>query len=180
VQAAYGIATDRGFLAVLSEGHVDANGAYLKTGEFHATMYEPSGEKAWETTSPWMADHHGVHITHPVVTEDRLYFAPEIHDLATGEPLGQSYGPRRGCSTIVATKNALMFRILGDGNSPLGLWNKDTGSVSRFMSLRPSCWLNTLPAQGMLLIPEGGAGCSCGCWIDTSVGFLPRHNRSTP
>ena len=173
VQAAYGIATDHGYLAVLSEGTVNEAGAYQKTGMFRCTNYGEGGSEVWQTESPWGADHHGLHFTHPVVTEDRLYFAPHIHDIKTGRPLGKGYGPRRGCSTVVAVKNALMFRILGEGNSPLGLWNKDTGSVSRFMRLRPSCWLNTIPAQGMLLIPEGGAGCSCGGWMETSIGFKP-------
>ena len=181
VQAAYGIATDHGYLAVLSEGTVNKAGTYQKTGMFRCTNYGEGGKEIWQTDSPWGADHHGLHFTHPVVTEDRLYFAPHIHDIKTGKPLGTSYGPRRGCSTVVAVKNALMFRILGEGNSPLGLWNKDTGSVSRFMRLRPSCWLNTIPAQGMLLIPEGGAGCSCGGWMETSIGFKPIwRNRRLP
>ena len=176
VQAAYGIATSQGYLAVLSEGTVNTSGAYQKKGNFRCASYDQDGTQKWSTESPWGADHHGTHITHPVVTEDRLYFAPHIHDLKTGQPLGASYGPRRGCSTVVATKNALMFRILGEGNSPLGLWNKETGSVSRFMRIRPSCWLNTIPAQGMLLIPEGGAGCSCGGWMETSIGLRPRSS----
>ena len=25
----------------------------------------------------------------------------------------------------------------------------------------------------MLLIPEGGGGCSCGGWMETSLGFIP-------
>ena len=179
VQAAYGIATSHGYLAVLSEGTVNESGAYQKKGNFRCTSYGQDGAIQWSTESPWGSDHHGIHITHPVVTEDRLYFAPQIHDITTGKPLGKGYGPRRGCSTVVATKNSLMFRVLGEGNSPLGLWNKDTGSVSRFMRIRPSCWLNTIPAQGMLLIPEGGAGCSCGGWMETSIGLIPRVNSSS-
>ena len=31
-----------------------------------------------------------------------------------------------------------------------------------------------VPAGGMVLVPEGGAGCSCGNWIETSLGFVPR------
>lgn len=175
IQAAYGIATEHGYLAFLSEGTVNPEGVYEKKGMFRCTQYGADGAEKWNTESPWIADHHGNHFTHPVVTEDRLYLAPHIHDMETGKPTGMAYGPRRGCSTIIATKNALMFRILGEGNSPLGLWNKDTGSVSRFMRLRPSCWLNTIPTQGMLLIPEGGAGCSCGGWMETSIGFLPQR-----
>ncbi|MFP6857961.1 MAG: LamG-like jellyroll fold domain-containing protein [Roseibacillus sp.] len=176
VQSAYGIATDEGFVTVLSEGKVNDKGAYQKGGKFLCSKYDGSGRVVWESTSPWASDNHGLHISHPVVTEERLYLAPHIHDLKSGKSIGKTFGPRRGCSTIVATKTSLMFRILGEGNSPLGFWNQKTGSVSRFMRLRPSCWLNTLPAQGMLLVPEGGAGCSCGGWMETSVGFLPRAN----
>ena len=26
---------------------------------------------------------------------------------------------------------------------------------------------------GLLLSPEGGGGCSCGSWMETSIGFIP-------
>jgi hypothetical protein len=26
----------------------------------------------------------------------------------------------------------------------------------------------------MVLCPEGGGGCSCGNWMETSVGFMPK------
>ncbi|MFT4559734.1 MAG: hypothetical protein ACI92S_005127, partial [Planctomycetaceae bacterium] len=30
---------------------------------------------------------------------------------------------------------------------------------------------------GMLLAPEGGGGCSCGSWMETSIGFMPTARR---
>ena len=42
--------------------------------------------------------------------------------------------------------------------------------------LRPDCWLSTIPAAGMVLSPEGGGGCSCGGWSETSVGFMPKRS----
>jgi len=32
----------------------------------------------------------------------------------------------------------------------------------------------------MVLIPEGGAGCSCGNWLETSLGFAPKPNIKKP
>jgi hypothetical protein len=29
----------------------------------------------------------------------------------------------------------------------------------------------------MLLSPEGGGGCSCGGWLETSIGFMPAAHR---
>ena len=48
------------------------------------------------------------------------------------------------------------------------MWDLRTGAVSSWTKLRPSCWLS------MILAPEGGGGCSCGNWLETSVGFLPK------
>ena len=45
--------------------------------------------------------------------------------------------------------------------------------LSSWPRLRSSCWLSTIPAAGMLLSPEGGGGCSCGIWMETSIGFMP-------
>jgi hypothetical protein len=31
----------------------------------------------------------------------------------------------------------------------------------------------------MLLSPEGGGGCSCGTWLETSIGFMPLSQRAS-
>ncbi|MBT3289302.1 MAG: hypothetical protein HN380_18310, partial [Victivallales bacterium] len=38
---------------------------------------------------------------------------------------------------------------------------------------RPSCWINTLPAGGLVLIPEGSSGCTCGYSIQTTLALAP-------
>ena len=53
----------------------------------------------------------------------------------------------------------------------------DREAVTSWYNLRPSCWLSTVPANGMVLSPEGGGGCSCGNWLETSIGFAPRLSR---
>jgi len=102
--------------------------------------------------------------------DDRVYVEPTGVSLADGAVLDHSFGPRSGCTTVVGAKNNLFFRGI---NRCLTQWSLESRTASAWSRLRPSCWLNMLPAQGMMLLPEGGAGCSCGGWIETSIGLLP-------
>jgi hypothetical protein len=56
------------------------------------------------------------------------------------------------------------------------MWDIAAAKLSGWDNLRPSCWLSTVPAGGMVLSPEGGGGCSCGMWMEISCGFLPRKS----
>jgi len=38
---------------------------------------------------------------------------------------------------------------------------------------RPGCWINTIPAGGLVLIPESSSGCTCGFALQTSLAFVP-------
>ena len=80
-------------------------------------------------------------------------------------------GRRSGCHTYVGTKDALIYRGAG---RQIAMWGQETKKVTAWNRLRPSCWLSVVPAAGMLLVPEGGGGCSCGGWMETSLAFRPR------
>ena len=58
-------------------------------------------------------------------------------------------------------------------SSEFSLWDVNNNKVTRWYNLRPSCWLSTIAADGMLILPEGGGGCSCGNWLETSLAFSP-------
>ena len=76
--------------------------------------------------------------------------------------------PGGGCGTYAACESALFFRA-----SNVTIWDAESGTTTKWHRLRPDCWLSTIPAAGMLLCAEGGGGCSCGTWMETSVGFMP-------
>jgi hypothetical protein len=59
------------------------------------------------------------------------------------------------------------------------MWDVASEKVTGWYNLRPSCWLSTVPANGMVLSPEGGGGCSCGNWLETSIGFAPAPSSAT-
>ena len=143
--------------------------------KFHLYTFDAaSGEPGWTRSLAWADDHHSGHIQHPVVTGGTLYLAPHGVDLASGEVVTTKVGKREGCHTYVGAGGALLYRGVG---RKVSLWDRETETVTNWPRLRPSCWLSTIPASGMLLMPEAGGGCSCGGWMETSVGFKPKSLR---
>ncbi len=139
--------------------------------KFEVTAFGAAdGEQRWTQTFGWMENKgdHGKAISRPAIVGGRVYVRPKILDLASGE-MNKLEMPWGKCGTYAATTNAMVFRT-----TKITLWNTFSGSASSWERMRPGCWLSTIPASGMLLSPEGGGGCSCGSWMEMSVGFMPR------
>ncbi len=143
-------------------GVTSTGGKYQVNGRNATT-----GESLWTTPVTWQASHHGGHMSRPAIVGDKVYVRPTALDLYTGKQLPQRM-PRGGCGTYACSANALFFRA-----STVTVWDREAGQSTKWSRLRPDCWLSTIPAGGMLLSPEGGGGCSCGSWMETSIGFSP-------
>ena len=135
---------------------------------FHLTCFsDKGGEPLWRESAPWGRDNHGGHMSRPAIVAGNVYVRPFTFRLEDGKPQPQRM-PVGGCGTYACTDNALFFR-----QSTVTVWDRATAKTSTWPRLRPDCWLSTIPADGMLLSPEGGGGCSCGTWLETSLGFKP-------
>ena len=140
-------------------------------GNYHLYAFDAqSGIQQWHAEHKWPNDNHGGHMQHPVVLADRVFLEPCGYDLKTGQRVTSAMGRHEGCATYCGTKHALLYR----GQSRrTAMWDIGTGQVTSWYNLRPSCWLSTIAADGMILSPEGGGGCSCGNWLETSLAFAP-------
>ena len=127
-----------------------------------------SGESLWRRKFGWEVDHHGKHLSRPAVVGGRVYVRPLVFDLESGDELPLPFPAGHQCGTYTASRHALFLRA-----GELAVWDPSTGSASRWSRVRPDCWISTVPASGLLLSPEGGGGCSCGSWLEASMGFLP-------
>jgi len=117
----------------------------------------------------------------PVIIGDTLHTEPWAFDLHTGEgktrvhPVtGQTdqwqfARPGHHCGCPVASPNCLFFR-----SYCLGYYDLlgDYGTM-HFGAQRPGCWVNAIPAGGLLLVPEASAGCMCPFPNMCSVVFKP-------
>jgi outer membrane protein assembly factor BamB len=117
----------------------------------------------------------------PIVIGNTLHTEPWAFDLHTGEPRTRVHPvtgkterwqfARSGhhCGLPIASPNCLFFRSHNFGYYDL---LKDDGTM-HFGAHRPGCWINFIPAGGLLLMPEASAGCMCPFPVMCSVVFKP-------
>ncbi|MCH2374147.1 MAG: PQQ-binding-like beta-propeller repeat protein, partial [Planctomycetes bacterium] len=129
-----------------------------------------TGDLAWHNGFGWPEGKgdHGRAMSRPAIVGGRVFVRPQVLDLYTGKTLPLRM-PAGGCGTYAATANTFIYR----SEKKVSLWDSDSGEKTAWERLRPGCWLSTIPAAGMLLSPEAGGGCSCGSWMETSIGFTP-------
>lgn len=134
---------------------------------YHARVFDArDGAEAWQTSIPWPTDNHGGHLSRPAIVGDVLMVRPKSFNLHTGAPgKDLAWG---GCGSYVCSSEAIFYR---SGN--ITMFAPEQGTVSSWSRLRPDCWISTVPACGMVLSPEGGGGCWCSIWMETSAGFMP-------
>jgi outer membrane protein assembly factor BamB len=129
----------------------------------------------------WQANHgtdlatdgaHGEYNRHPTIIEETVYAWPYAYNLKTGERIeGWEFDRRgHGCGGVAASAQCLFWR----GGNP---WMYDLGTDGGPQRLtavtRPGCWINIIPAGGLVLIPESSSGCTCGFALQTSLAFAP-------
>ncbi len=156
------------FLASTDDAVIIASSA---AGKYHLYRFDArTGTSRWHAEHAWPSDNHSGHMQHPVVLGDRVYLEPRGYSLKSGQLVTSAMGRHEGCATYCGTKHALIYR----GQSRrVAMWDVTKERVTSWYNLRPSCWLSTIAGEGMVLSPEGGGGCSCGNWLETSLVFAP-------
>jgi len=133
-----------------------------------------SGDALWRqsmTTGRGINGDHGEQDQHPVVVGRTVYLEPYAWDLATGKPVDGWRLKREGhgCGQVSASASAFYFRA---GNPTT--CNLATGQKTKITTVsRPGCWINMIPAGGLLLIPEASSGCTCPYPVQSSMAFVP-------
>ena len=170
---------------VLILGGANANGHYWKqfvAGEFSrrrlVALSALHGYKLWAKDANYRH--------RPIVVGNQVIAEPWSFDLHTGEqktklhPLtgveqpwsimrtGHHCGMLTGCES-----GMLMFRSGATGFYDM---NSDEGT-RHFAGHRLGCWINAIPAGGLVMIPEASAGCVCLFSIASTIVMEPREAR---
>ncbi len=117
---------------------------------------------------------HGEQDLHPAIVAGTLYCEPHAYDLYTGQPADWKWPwmtkSRRGCGTISASNACLFFR-----DETMKQFDLKTNLAESITSdTRPGCWINLIPAGGLLLAPEASSGCTCNHAVQTSMALIPK------
>ncbi|MBN2271538.1 MAG: methyltransferase domain-containing protein, partial [Sedimentisphaerales bacterium] len=117
---------------------------------------------------------HGEYNRHPTIIDNTVYAWPYAYNLRTGERLAAWKMDRRGhgCGGVSASAQCLFWR---GGNPWMYDLGEDGGPALLTAVTRPGCWINIIPAGGLVLIPEASSGCTCGFSVQTSMAFIPEE-----
>ena len=117
----------------------------------------------------------------PIIVGDTFHAEPWAYDLRTGEQLTrinpvtgqrepwQFARPGHHCGCPAAAPNLMLFRSGTIAHYDLA---GDSGT-RHFGGQRPNCWINFVPANGLLMIPEGSSGCMCPFPTTCTLVFKP-------
>lgn len=116
---------------------------------------------------------HGEQWQHPVIIGDRIYSRPYDFNLHTGrQGTKKILRGGHGCGGWTGSAHYLY----GRGSNPrmYDLTLETTDGVPLTEVSRPGCWLNMIPAGGLVVIPESSSGCTCSYPLQTSLALIPR------
>ena len=108
-----------------------------------------------------------------------VYLQPGAWDLASGKRLDFALQRSYGCGILSGCTNMLVYRsaVVGylDLQSQLGTQN--------YGGIRPGCWINAVPAGGLVLMPDATDRCTCSYLNKASIAlgpFGPRPPEAAP
>ncbi|MHC4251070.1 MAG: outer membrane protein assembly factor BamB family protein, partial [Planctomycetota bacterium] len=123
----------------------------------------------------------------PLIIGDTLIAEPWAFDLKTGRPKmrkspltgeespWQFARPGHHCGAASACATTLFFRSYTYAFYDLV---RDFGT-QHFGSIRPGCWINMIPANGLVVVPESSSGCMCPFPNMCTVVFQPREESTS-
>jgi outer membrane protein assembly factor BamB len=162
----------------------NANGHYWKqflAGEFERrrliVLDAATGADLWSRNANYM--------NRPAIVGGQIFAEPWAFDLRTGEPrrrphplTGQESDwrfsrPGHHCGVVTATPQMMFFR-----SGFIGYYDLYEDSGTRhFAGQRLGCWVNAIPGNGLVMIPEASAGCVCQFSIASTVVLEPVPGR---
>jgi outer membrane protein assembly factor BamB len=165
-------------------GGANANGHYWEqflSGEFKrrrlVVLDAGTGAKVWAKDANYRH--------RPIVIDNEIVAEPWAYDLYSGDQKMRTHPitgeqspwmfarPGHHCGAISATSNMMFFR-----SKFTAFYNRDQDDgTEHFAGQRLGCWINTIPANGLVMIPEASAGCVCLFSIAATIVFEPRPER---
>lgn len=121
----------------------------------------------------------------PIIVEQRVIAEPWAYDLHTGQQQMRSHPitgesvpwdvmrPGHHCGALAGCPHMLTFRSYSTASYDL---DADVGT-QHFAGQRPGCWINAIPANGLVIAPDASAGCVCLFSIESTIVMEPRAPR---
>jgi outer membrane protein assembly factor BamB len=171
-----------------------SNGKLLAFGQFsnHDQKAFARGELRWRRITAINGENGKVvwskplnYRRRPLIVGEKIIIEPRACNLHTGEITTRShpitgenvpfefFRPGHSCGVISACPNMLFYRSWCAAFYDM---EADNG-LTLFGGIRPGCWMNLIPANGVLHFPEASSGCTCSYPLRGSVTLTRKTNR---
>jgi outer membrane protein assembly factor BamB len=126
-----------------------------------AAFRASTGKRLWDVEARYAS--------RPILNDSTIYAQPGAWDLITGRKMDFHFERSYGCGIVAGSKHLLAFRSATLGYRDL---LSDRGT-DNYGGIRPGCWINTIPASGLLLVPEASNRCVCSYLIKATIALQP-------
>ncbi|MBN1292643.1 MAG: PQQ-binding-like beta-propeller repeat protein [Candidatus Latescibacteria bacterium] len=125
------------------------------------------GSILWDTVTGVDASQQYPYSSRPIINGRTIYLEPGAWDILTGEKLDFEFKRTYACGIMASSKNTLLFR-----SGTLGYVDLTTNNgTENFGGFRPGCWINAIPAGGLVLVPDFTDRCNCSYLNKASVAL---------
>ena len=121
------------------------------------------GQRLWEVKAEYES--------RPLINGDVVYAQGGAWSLVSGEPVPFNFKRSYGCGILAASSKLLVFRSATLGYFDFG---RNDG-IDNYGGIRPGCWVNTLPAGGLVLLPDATSGCQCSYLNRAWIALVPQE-----
>jgi outer membrane protein assembly factor BamB len=171
-----------------------ADGVLLFFGHFsnHDTGFFKKGKLTWRRITAVDTETAEViwsrplnYLRRPLIVGDKVIIEPRACELRTGKLVTREHPitgedvtweflrPGHCCSVTSASASTLFYRSYW---AAIYDFANDKG-LSLFGAIRPGCWLNMIAANGLMLMPEASAGCTCSFPVRCSVALVNKPKK---
>lgn len=132
-----------------------------ESGGFLAGFRASDGKRLW--------DQKASYLTRPLINDRIVYAQGGAWDVLTGEDRPFAFKRSYGCGQLAGCTNLMVFR-----SATLGYYDlvRQKGTID-YGGIRPGCWINAIPAGGLVLVPDASSGCQCSYLNQAWIALQP-------
>ena len=105
----------------------------------------------------------------PIINGTAIYAEPGKWNLLTGQTLPFTFSRSHGCGIFAACERLLVYRSATLAYRDLA----GSGGTENYGGIRPGCWVNAIPAGGLVLMAEAASWCTCSYLNQAMIALEP-------
>jgi len=131
-------------------------------GDRMAGIRPSDGTRLWDVKADYES--------RPILNDQTIYAQPRAWDLLSGKQLPFTFTRSYGCGIPVGSTRMLVFRSATLGYVDL---TGGAGSTENYGGIRPGCWVNAIPAGGLVLMADAASWCTCSYLNQATCALQP-------